>query len=321
MKLFKYAKRREDKIFPSFFKKICFILIVALIALRSPASAATYTITNDIIGEVTHYTVTDEDTLYAIARRFDLGIVELMAANPNIDPWIPPAGTLLSIPSSYILPKENRTGIVINLSELRLYYFKDAKTVMTFPVGIGKDGWQTPVGETKIVLKRKNPFWTPPASIRANKPDLPQVIPAGPDNPLGQYAMNLGWPGFLIHGTNKPYGIGLRSSHGCIRMYPEDIEELFKVVKKDTKVTVIDTSYKIGWLNDILYLEVNPSQEKQAGLIFEDREPAANKDIDISKLNSDIEKIAGASIIDWAAVTAAIEKHTGLPYAIGVGAE
>lgn len=320
-----YSVKREDNIFPFFdstisskSKSILHRTFIAIVLLFNQAAfSATYKIQNgsDIAGEVAHYTVTGNETFYSIARQFDLGIVELMATNPGIDPWIPTEGTLLSLPTSYVLPKVKRHGIVINLPELRLFYFIDAKTIMTFPIGIGRDGWQTPIGETTITLKRKNPSWVPPASIMEVKPHLPKIVPAGPDNPLGAYALNLGFkPGsFLIHGTNRPHGIGLRSSHGCIRMYPEDIEVLFNTVKKGTKVTVIDTPYKLGWLNNILYLEVTPTQE-QIDDIANHREPEALVPVEIYK---DIDKIVGINgEVDWPAVDEAIIKRTGLPVAI-----
>lgn len=294
-----------------------YILMLTATFFTSTAFSATYKIPNDsdVAGEVSHYTITGDETFYSVARQFDLGIVELMASNPGIDPWIPAEGTLLSLPTSYVLPKVKRSGIVINLPELRLFYFPDEKTVITFPIGIGRDGWQTPVGETTIVLKRKNPSWTPPASILEAKPDLPKIVPAGPDNPLGAYALNLGFtPGsFLIHGTNKPHGIGLRSSHGCIRMYPEDIEVLFNAVKKGTHVKVIDTPYKLGWLDGTLYLEVTPTQE-QIDDIANYREPEPLVPAEIYK---DIDKIVDTNnAVDWPAVDEAIIKRTGLPVAI-----
>ena len=186
--------------------------VLYMLAVR-PAEAATYTIDGDVAGEVTRYTVKDKDTLYSVARHFDLGIVEIMAANPGLDPWIPPVGTELTLPTAYVLPTISRKGIVIDLSALRLFYFPDPKTVMTFPLGIGMDGWSTPTGTTRIVLKRDHPTWIAPESILKENPDLPKVVPPGPDNPLGDYALNLGWEGYRIHGTNKPYGIGRRSSH------------------------------------------------------------------------------------------------------------
>lgn len=295
------------------FNKFSLFALVALLLFQPEAFATTYPINGDIIGEITNYTVKDGDNFYSIARTFDLGIVEMLAANKNIDPWIPEIGSILSLPTSHILPKNRTKGIVINLSELRLFYFVDNKTVMTFPIGIGREGWQTPLGTTKVTLKRRNPTWTPPASIRAVKPDLPASIPPGEDNPMGAYAMNLGLPGIAIHGTNKPHGIGLRSSHGCIRMYTDDIEALFKAVPTNTPVTIIDTSYKIGWAGNIMFLEVVPTQE-QVDDISEYRQPER---LDRPEIYDEIIKNAGTKEgIDWFAVENTLIDHSGLPVAV-----
>jgi len=318
------SKKREATSFPFFAvksiaetiyrKKIVGLIIATIILLfHWSAEAATYTITknSEIFGETIHYTVTEDDTFYTIARKFDLGIVELMAANSGVDPWIPEVGSTINLPTTYITPKVKHQGIVINLPELRLFYFADDKTIMTFPIGIGRDGWQTPVGETTIVLKRKNPTWTPPQSILETKPDLPKIVPAGPDNPLGQYAMTLGFNtgSFLIHGTNKPAGIGLRSSHGCIRMYPEDIEVLFNKVKKGINVKVIDAPYQLGWKNNQLFLKVMPTQE-QSDEIANNTELTPLVPDDIYKY---IDKITGKDIqVDWSVVDEAIIKRTGI---------
>jgi len=170
-----------------------------------------------------------EDTIPDIARRFNLGFDEVARANPGVDPWLPGEGTRIILPTQFVLPDAPPEGIVINVAALRFFYFpkpdKDGqRVVITYPIGIGKVGWATPIGKTKVVSKRKDPYWTPPASVRkehaAEGDPLPARVPPGPDNPLGNRAMNLGWPSYLIHGTNKPAGVGLRASHGCIRMYP-----------------------------------------------------------------------------------------------------
>ena len=297
------------------FASVFFTVLCLLFLLPGSAGAMTYRIAGDTAGEIIHYTVKDKDTLYGIARHFDIGIVEIMAANPDIDPWIPPVGAVLTLPTAYVLPTITRKGIVIDLSELRLFYFPDDNTgtVMTFPLGIGMDGWTTPTGTTSIVLKREHPTWIAPASILAANPDLPHIVPPGPDNPLGDYAMNLGWPGYRIHGTNRPYGIGRRSSHGCMRMYPEDIETLFKAVDVGTPVTVIDAQYKIGWKGNILYLQTTPSQQQADQIV-------ARKDItlaDIPQMYGDLNALAGAgATIDWGAVHEAALWRSGIPLAI-----
>jgi L,D-transpeptidase ErfK/SrfK len=268
---------------------------------------------SEVTGIVTHYKVQPGDTLYKIARRFDLGIVEVMAANPGVDTWLPKEGASLVLPTMHVLPTPTPEGIVINLAELRLFYFHDAHTVMTFPIGIGKEGWQTPTGTTTIAKKRVHPSWTPPDSIRAEKPDLPKNIPAGPDNPLGDYALNLGWSKYLIHGTNKPAGIGRRSSHGCIRMYPEDISQLFNAVKVGTDVTIIDTPYKTGWRNDTLFLKVTPTQQ-QADAILQHRQ--ASLPLSAGLYEAVMQNVRSTDVIDWTAVQKATTGIRGIPVAI-----
>ena len=178
--------------------------------------------------ETTTYRATHEDTLLDVARRFSLGYVEIVAANPGTDPWIPGEGTNVVLPTVHLPPEAAPEGIVINLADMRLYYFAEPGGPMqSFPIGIGREGLLTPLGSTTVVRKNENPTWRPTPRMRAENPELPEAVPAGPDNPLGNRAMYLGWPQYLIHGTNKPLGIGRRTSSGCVRMYPEDVEYLF----------------------------------------------------------------------------------------------
>ncbi len=189
---------------------------------------------DDLVGQTFKFHTRYEDTFSDIARFYDIGYRELRDANPEVDPWLPGEGTEITIPQQYILPSGPRNGIIINLAELRLYYFPPGrKEIVTYPLGIGREGWSTPVGTTKIIGKKKDPTWTVPDSIlkehaQDGRP-LPPVVPPGPDNPLGGYALYLGIKGYLMHGTNKPYGVGMRVSHGCIRLYPENIEQLFNM--------------------------------------------------------------------------------------------
>ncbi|MCW5698807.1 MAG: L,D-transpeptidase family protein, partial [Rhodospirillales bacterium] len=200
------------------------IVIAAGFATAKSAGA------DDIVGDMRIYTAKHEDTLLDIARDHQLGLIELMAANPGVDPWLPGEGTRIILPTAHVLPDVPRKGIVINLAELRLYYFgKGNEPVVTLPIGVGREGFTTPVGTTSVIKKVKGPTWYPTASTRADDPQLPSAVPAGPDNPLGAYALYLGWPAYLIHGTAegaKEWGIGRRVSRGCIRMYPEAIEWL-----------------------------------------------------------------------------------------------
>jgi len=209
-----------------------------------------------------------EDTLMDIGRKYGVGYEEIAAANPGIDPWLPGEGTHIVIPTRFVLPNAPRSGIVVNLPEHRIYYFPvpkkgDTPVVQTYPVSIGKMDWKTPLGITRIVDKRIKPVWIPPESVRkeheADGDPLPRVVPAGKDNPLGEFAMRLGVPGgsYLIHGTNKPEGIGMDVTHGCIRMFPEDIEVFFKEVPLQTQVLIVDQPFKMGWSGNQLFMEVH----------------------------------------------------------------
>ncbi|TAL39561.1 MAG: LysM peptidoglycan-binding domain-containing protein [Alphaproteobacteria bacterium] len=220
---------------------IIFFCFLIASAAGAPAQAAVFYIRGDVAGATSQYTVKAKETLYDVARRFDLGILELQAANPGIPVRKPAKGAVLVIPALHALPPV-REGLVIDLRRLRLFYFDGTDRVYTFPIGTGKDGWQTPQGVTKIVRKKKAPSWTPPDSIRAEDPTLPAVVPPGPDNPLGQYALYLGWSGYAMHGTNRPSSIGTRASHGCIRLYPEDIKVLFEIVEPGTQVVILGES-------------------------------------------------------------------------------
>jgi len=212
----------------------------------------------------------EEDTLLDIARQFDLGYSEIVNANPDLDPWLPGGNQRVLVPNRFILPDAPKKGIVINLAEMRLYYYPkpqkgQRQQVITHPIGVGREGWTTPLGKTRITQKKKDPTWTPPASILAEhleKGDpLPKVVPAGPDNPLGAYAMRLAMPGYLLHGTNRPYGVGLRVSHGCIRLFPEDIEHLFGIVPVNTPVEIVYQPYKAALQDGLLYLEAHKTQD------------------------------------------------------------
>jgi L,D-transpeptidase ErfK/SrfK len=222
---------------------------------------------DSVVGEVQVTQAYQEDTLSDIARRFNIGYEEIVRANPDVDPWLPRAGTRIVLPTQFVLPDGPRSGIVINLAALRLYYFPPRKegepqTVITHPIGIGMVGWSTPLGATKITGKRENPVWYPPASVRrehaADGDPLPKSVGPGPDNPLGKYALGLGWPSYFIHGTNQPYGVGIRASHGCIRMYPEDIAALYDDIPVGTKVTVVNQPMLYGRRGDQIYLQSFP---------------------------------------------------------------
>ena len=225
---------------------------------------------DDVIGLVQQTTASKEDTLTDIARRFNIGYEEIVRANPGVDPWLPGAGHAIVVPTQFVLPDAPHEGVVINIAAMRLYYFPAHKSgeqqvVYTHPIGIGKVGWATPEGTATILRRQKDPTWRPPVSVikehKENGDDLAAVIGPGPDNPLGRHAFYLSWPGYLIHGTNKPAGVGLRSSHGCIRLYPEDIARLFEMVPIGTKVTVVNQPFVFGWRQDQLYMQAYGSLE------------------------------------------------------------
>jgi L,D-transpeptidase ErfK/SrfK len=219
---------------------------------------------NDIVGYVQKTIIGKEDTLPDIARRFDVGYEEMLTANPGVDPWLPGVGREVVVPTEFVLPAAPHEGVVVNVAAMRIFYYPPHKKgepqiVYTHPIGIGKVGWKTPEGTTKIVSRQKDPVWVVPKSVREEHAEdgeiLPAQVPAGPDNPLGQYMFRLGWPTYLIHGTNKPYGVGMRSSHGCMRLYPEDIAVFFDLIPIGTKVTVVNQPYLFGWRDGKLYLQ------------------------------------------------------------------
>jgi L,D-transpeptidase ErfK/SrfK len=240
-----------------------------LLLTATPALAAVYDLPpsgSDVIGKIQVVKTQKSDTFISLANQYDVGYVELKRANPDVDAWLPGVGTKVIIPTRYVLPHVDRKGIVINLAEMRIYYFPPknseyAGKVFTFPIGIGRQGWSTPLTHTRVSQKVPHPSWTPPASIKKEHAEhgdpLPDVVPAGPDNPLGQYALRLGLPAYLIHGTNKPDGIGMRVSHGCIRLFPRDIKKLFSMVSVGTPVNIISKAYKVGWNGDTLVLEAH----------------------------------------------------------------
>lgn len=250
--------------------------VLLLLALRAGAeSFALPPPGSDLIGAPRLAETLERDTLLDVARRHGLGYEEIVNANPGVDAWLPGSGTRVVLPKRRLLPAAPREGIVVNLPEHRLYYFPPpvpgaVPVVWTFPVSIGKMDWKTPLGVTRVVQKVPDPTWTPPQSVRdehARRGDiLPPVVPAGPDNPLGRYAMRLGIPGgaYLIHGTNRPAGVGMQVTHGCMRLYPEDIERLFGMTAVNTPVRIVNQPYKWGWHDGELLIEVHPPLQEDA---------------------------------------------------------
>ncbi len=226
-----------------------------------------------IIGEPQVVFTSADDTFSDLARTYGLGYDELVAANPDVDPWLPGEGTPILLPTQYLLPAGQRDGVVLNIASKRLFYFPRAadgelQQVHTYPIGIGRVGWETPLGETTVVAKAKDPSWWVPASVRREHAEmgdpLPSVVPPGPDNPLGTRVLKLDMPGYLIHGTNQPYGVGMRVSHGCVRLYPENIEFLYPLVAVGETVTIENEPFQIGRLDGQIYFEAHEPLEDDA---------------------------------------------------------
>src|ERR1700728_793077 len=258
------------------------VLVLALLAAMPCANATTYTLSKSddtVVGEDQTIITVYEDTLYDLARAYSLGSEELIRVNQGVDPWLPGAGKMITVPARHILPAGPHEGIVVNLPEHRLYYFPKPKRggpiqVITYPVSIGKMDWRTPLGVTHVIQKQKNPIWYPPESVRKEHAEagdpLPAMVPSGPDNPLGLFAMRLaaGNGTYLIHGTNNPIAVGLAVTHVCIRMSPDDVEALFPLIAVGTQVRLINQPIKVAWVDGELLLEAHPPVDAQ-GQSFE----------------------------------------------------
>jgi L,D-transpeptidase ErfK/SrfK len=237
--------------------------VLALAALALAAPPVSFPGDADVLGSPAGHVVQADESLIEIARDRDVGFNEIVAANPDLDPFVPGTGAKVVIPTAWILPRDVAPGIVVvNLSEMRLYFSfspdgKSPPVLVTFPIGIGDEGWETPVGIFEVVEKLVNPPWHVPASIQKENPDLPPVVPAGPDNPLGTHALRLSSRTILIHGTNLPYAIGRKASHGCLRLYPEDIVQLFPLVPRGTRVLIVREPVKVGVKGDRVWVEVH----------------------------------------------------------------
>lgn len=297
-----------------------------LLAGALPLQAAVIALPADgspVVGEDTTVRTVYEDTLPDLAHRYSLGYYEIIRANPGTDVWLPGAGKEILLPGRRILPAGAREGIIVNLPEHRLYYFPKPRgheqpVVITYPVSIGKMDWRTPLGETRVIAKVKKPAWYPPESVRkeheANGDPLPKVVPPGPDNPLGEFAMRLaaGNGTYLIHGTNNPTAVGMAVTHGCIRMYPEDVAALFALVPVGTKVRLINEPVKVAWVEGQLLLEAHPPVDDEGQSI----EP------DLGLLSKRLDEVLGpnTAAIHWDLARATLQAASGIPTLVGLAA-
>jgi len=304
------------------------LLALACVLLGcAPAGATVYELPADgssVVGADQHVKARFQDSLLDIARRYSLGYEEIIRANPGTDIWIPGEGKDVLLPGQRILPEGPRDGIVVNIPEHRLYYYPKPKrhekpVVITYPVSIGKMDWHTPLGQTRIIAKQKHPNWYPPESVRkehaANGDPLPRVVKAGPDNPLGDYAMRLGVGDgtYMIHGTNNPKAVGMAVTHGCIRMYPEDVASLFPLIPVGTKVYLINEPVKTAYVNGELLLEVHPPVDAQG----QSTAP------DMAVLSKLLDQALGKSTaaIHWDFARQALQAATGIPVVVGLEAD
>ncbi|MDR6235932.1 L,D-transpeptidase family protein [Pseudomonas oryzihabitans] len=271
---------------------------------------------DDVVGQVQVIKAAYEDTFADLGVKYDLGYNEMVAANPGVDAWLPGAGTEIVLPTRFILPPGPREGIVINIAEYRMYYYpKGGHSVFTYPLGIGRDGWGSPVGVAKVVDKIKDPAWYPPESIRAEHAaegdPLPKVVPPGPDNPLGPYKIRLTMPGYLIHGSDRKFGIGTQTSHGCFRMYNFNVTELVGMLPIGTPVRIIDEPYKFGVSQGKLYLEAHQPVNMKGDPTEIDRQAAV-----VNALIKRDDLLQANSLVNWDTVRDTVQQQDGLPVEI-----
>lgn len=290
------------------------ILIGAiLVATFSTAMASVYPLPaakNDLVG-LAQLVRVGLNNRVELSQKYDVGFYELVEANPGVDlERLSPSEKLL-MPTAYLLPNASHRGVVINLAEMRMYFYpKGKQEVMTFPLGIGKPGWATPMGRTRITAKAANPHWRPTVAVRKDflhkyGYPLPEVMMPGPDNPLGGYAMRLAWPSYMIHGTNDPTGVGKRISAGCIRMFDPDVAALFHGAHIGTPVQVVYQPYKAGWKGDTLYLEAHLPIPGRKGLSYKQVVKSAMKDR------------KGQVKVDWTKAKNVAKLDLGVPQVIG----
>jgi L,D-transpeptidase ErfK/SrfK len=273
---------------------------------------------DSVLGSLQRIRARQEDTLSDLGRLFNLGYEEITRANPGVDPWLPGQDADVLLPTLFVLPEAERKGLVLNMAGMRIYYFRPAgtdraATIFTHPIGIGRVGWSTPLGTTRVTAKATNPSWYVPESIReehaAEGDPLPKIVPPGPSNPLGRHVLRLALPSYLIHGTNKPWGVGMRVSHGCIRLYPEDIEALYAMVPVGTAVQIVDQPYLAGWHEGrLLFTAYHPLEEKGGDWL------AALELLD--RRMKEAPEGASTAPIDWGRVARITREGMGVAYPV-----
>jgi L,D-transpeptidase ErfK/SrfK len=262
-----------------------------------------------IVGELDTYVVEDGDTLLDVGRHFDLGYNEMTSANPGVDPWMPSRDEVLVIPTEFILPEARPLGVIVNIPEMRLYFIQNG-VLVTYPVGLGRDDWRTPEGSFKIRGKTENPTWVIPESIRAEhirERDDPRTFIAGgdPENPLGLFRLELTLPLYALHGSNMPWGVGMQVSHGCIRLYNEDIALLFREVRVGTPGEFLYQPVKVGTRDGDIYVEVHPDIYSLRGNLEDEA-------------NQILAKKGWSDRVDRARLQRAVADQTGVPTVISI---
>jgi L,D-transpeptidase ErfK/SrfK len=302
------------------------VAVAVMAAAAGMARASLYALPSDgsaVIGRDSNVLTVYEDTLPDIAHRYSLGYYEIIRANPGVDVWLPGAGKQLTLPGRHILPAGPREGIVVNLAEHRLYYFPKPRPhekpiVITYPVSIGKMDWRTPLGETHVIAKIVHPAWYPPESIRKehekNGDPLPKMVGPGPDNPLGDFALRLaaGRGEYMIHGTNNPVAVGMAVTHGCIRMYPEDVAALFALIPVGTTVRLVNEPVKVAWLDGRLFLEAHPPVDEEGQAVAPD----------VRQLSQKLKRALGddTAAVHWDLARATLKTANGMPTLVGLAA-
>jgi L,D-transpeptidase ErfK/SrfK len=260
-----------------------------------------------VVGDLSTYVVQEGDTLLDVGRHFDLGYNEMTSANPGVDPWMPSPGEVLLIPTEFVLPDARPQGVIVNIPEMRLYHYQPGGLVVTYPVGLGRDDWRTPEGTFKIRGKTENPTWVIPESIRAEhirERNDPRTFIAGgdPENPLGHHRLELTLPLYALHGSNMPWGVGMQVSHGCVRLYNEDIAVLFREVPVGSPGEFLYQPVKVGSRNDDIYVEVHPDIYSLRGDLVEEARRLLTKRgwldrIDESSLRQAVAAQSGLAVV------------------------